>query len=110
MNELNEELNPPEGEIKILRNAKARDKATKDFSIIKQIQTEHGVVLRDLDTIIGRCKCYFDKVLNEEYPRSIFGDGLPNLGIKQGISRNEVNVATSRMKNGKATGMDGIPV
>ena len=31
-------------------------------------------------------------------------------GLTQGISRNEVKVAISRMKNGKATGMDGIPV
>ena len=35
---------------------------------------------------------------------------MPNEGLTQGISRNEVKVAISRMKNGKATGMDGIPV
>ncbi len=46
------------------------------------------------------------------YPRyrPIFDDVLPNEGLTQGISRNEVKVAISRMKNGKATGMDGIPV
>ena len=46
------------------------------------------------------------------YPkyRPIFDDGVPNEGLTQGISRNEVKVAISRMKNGKATGMDGIPV
>ena len=77
---------------------------------MKQIKNEHGVILRDLDTIIGRWKGYFDKVLNEENPRSIFYDGVPNKGLTQGISRNEVKVAISRMKNGKATGMDGIPV
>ena len=41
---------------------------------------------------------------------SIFDDGVPNEGLTQGISRNEVKVAISRMKNGKATGMDWIPV
>ena len=56
--------------------------------------------------IIGRWKGYFDKLLNEENPRSIFDDGVPNKGLTQGISRNEVKVAISRMKNGKATGMD----
>ena len=76
----------------------------------KQIKNEHGVVLRDLDMIIGRWKGYFDKLLNEENPRSIFDDGVPNEGLTQGISRNEVKVAISRMKHGKATGMDGIPV
>ena len=99
-----------EGEIKIFRIAKARDKATKDFSHVKQIMNEHGVVLTDLDMIIGRWKGYFDKLLNEENPRSIFDDGVPNEGLTQGISRDEVKVAISRMKNEKATGMDGIPV
>ena len=35
---------------------------------------------------------------------------MPNEGLTQGISRNGVKVAISRMKNGKATGMDGSPV
>ena len=64
MNALYEELETPEGERKIFRIAKARDKATKDFSHMKQINNEHGVVLRDLDMIIGRWKVYFDKLLN----------------------------------------------
>ena len=34
---------------------------------------------------------------------------MSNEGLTQGISRNEVKVAISRM-NGKATGMYGIPV
>ena len=49
MNELYEELETPEGGRKIFRIAKARDKATKDLSHMKQIKNEHGVVLRDLD-------------------------------------------------------------
>ena len=64
MNELYEELETPEGERKIFRIAKARDKASKDFSHMKQIKNEHGVILRDLDMIIGRWKGYFDKLLN----------------------------------------------
>ena len=57
--------------------SKARDKATKDFSHMKQIKNEHCVVLRDLDMIIGRGKGYFD---NEENPRYFFDDGVPNEG------------------------------
>ena len=83
MNELYEELETPEGERKIFRIAKARDKTTKDFSHMKQIKNEHGVVLRDLDMIIGRWKGYFDKLPNEENPRSIFDDGVPNEGLTQ---------------------------
>ena len=59
---------------------------------------------------VGRRKGYFDKLLNEENPRSIFDDGVPNEELTQRINRNEVKAAISRMKNGKATGMDGIPV
>ena len=51
---------------------------------------------------------HFDKLLNEDNPMSIFDDGVPYEGLTEGISRNEVKVAMSRMKNGKATGMDGI--
>ena len=54
MNKWYKELETPEGERKIFRIAKARNKATKDLSHIKQIKNEHGVVLRDLDMIIER--------------------------------------------------------
>ena len=110
LNELYEELETPEGERKIFRIARARDKATKDLSHKKQTKSEHGVVLRDLHMIIGRWKGYFDKLLNDGNPRSIFDDGVPNERLTQEISKNEVKVAISRIKNGKATGMGGIPV
>ena len=58
MHELYGELETPEGEIKIFRIAKARDKATNDFTQFKQIMNEHGVVLRDLGMVIGRLKGY----------------------------------------------------
>ena len=50
MNELYEELETPEGERKLVRIAKARDKASKDFSHMKQIKNEHGVILRDKES------------------------------------------------------------
>ena len=52
----------------------------------------------------------FASYLNEENPRSIFDDGVPNQGLTQGISRNEAKVARSRMNKGKAAGIIGIPV
>ena len=97
-------------ERKIFRIAKARDKASNDLSHMKQIKNEHGVALRDLNMIIGRWKVHFDRLLNEQNPRSIIDDEVPNEGLTQGINRNEVKVPISRMKNGKTTGMDGIPV
>ena len=108
MNELYEELETPVGERKMFRIAKARDKATKDFTHMKQIKNEHAVVIRDLGMIIGRWKGHFDKLLNEEDHRSICDDGVPNQGLTQGISRNDVKVAISRMKKGKATEWTGF--
>ena len=35
---------------------------------------------------------------------------MPNDGLIQGISRNEVNLAISRMNKGNTTGMGGMPV
>ena len=78
VNELYEDSKTPEGGGNIFRIAKARDKATKDIIHVKQIKNEHGVVLRDLDMMIGRWKGYVDKLLNEDNPRSIFDDGVPN--------------------------------
>ena len=55
MNELYEELETPEGERKISRIAKA-----KDFAKNNQIKDEQRVVLRDLDSILGRWNGVFD--------------------------------------------------
>ena len=52
----------------------------------------------------------FGKLLNEENPRTVFGDGVPNEGLTPAINRKEVEVALKEMKLGKAMGPDGIPV
>ena len=48
--------------------------------------------------------------LNEENPRAVFGDGVPNEGLTQAINREEVEVALKGMKHGNAMVPDGIPV
>ena len=78
MDELYEELETPEGEIKISRIAKA-----KDFIKKNQIKDEQRVVLSDLDRIMGRWKGYFDKLLNGENHRVDSEDGVPNDGLTQ---------------------------
>ena len=45
MNEVYKEMEVQEGERKIYRIAKARDKSTKDFTQIRQIKDEQRVVL-----------------------------------------------------------------
>ena len=53
---------------------------------------------------------YYGNLLNEENPRTVFGDGVPNEGLTPAINRKEVEVALKGMKLGKAMGPDGIPV
>ena len=50
------------------------------------------------------------KLLNEENPRTVFGDGVSNEGLAPAINREEVEVALKGMTLGKAIGPDGIPV
>ena len=110
MDEVYKELETPEGERKIYRIAKARDKSAKDFTQIRQIKDEQGVVLWEHDKIIERWKGYYGNLLNEENPRTVFGDGVPNEGLTPAINRKEVEVALKGMKLGKAMGPDGIPM
>ncbi len=105
-----EELETPEGQRKIFRMAKARNKATKDFTCIRQMKDEGGTVLSEGGKIKDRWKRYFEKLLNEENPRVVFENGTENDKETLGISREEVKMALKRMKNGKATGPDDIPV
>ena len=56
MDEVYKELETPEGERNIYRIAKARDKSAKDFTQIRQIKDEQGVVLWEHDQIIERWK------------------------------------------------------
>ena len=68
------------------------------------------MVLWEHDTIIERWKGYYGNLLNEENPRTVFGDGVPNEGLTPVINRKELEVSLKGMKLGKAMGPDGIPV
>lgn len=84
------ELESSEGQKKIYNIAKARDKATKDFTHFRQIKDEHGSVLTEDSKVKSIWESYFNHLLNEENPRVVVGDGVPNEGITPGISRDEV--------------------
>ena len=109
-NEVYEELKTTKGERKLFRIANMRDKASKDLTHVRQIKNEQGVVLREETDIKERWRGYFKNLLNEENPRLIFEDGNPRQSVTMGISRVEVKLALMRMKDGKATGPDEIPV
>ena len=54
---------------------------TNDYTKNNQIKDEQRVFLRNMDSIMGRWKGNFDKLLNEENHRSVFEDGVPNDGL-----------------------------
>ena len=110
MDEVYKELETPEGERKIYRIARARDESAKDFTQIRQINDEQVVLLWEHDKHIERWKGYYGMLLNEENPRTVYRDGVPNEGVTPAINREEVEVALKGMKHGKAMGPDGIPV
>ncbi|XP_068235722.1 uncharacterized protein [Palaemon carinicauda] len=96
-----------EGEKKILQIAKARDTASKDLTQIRQTKDSNVIVLAEKSKI-KRWKTYFEGLLNEENPRTVFEDGLPNEAVTIGVTRREVKQAV-KMKNSKAGGPDNIP-
>uniref|UniRef100_A0A8D9EVD2 Uncharacterized protein n=1 Tax=Cacopsylla melanoneura TaxID=428564 RepID=A0A8D9EVD2_9HEMI len=89
---------------------KARDRATRDITYIKQIKSKEGVVLSDEEKIKERWREYFNTLLNEENPREVTGSVEPNQGIVRKLERKKITEALSKMKGGKATGPDGVPI
>ena len=102
-------METPEGERKIYRIPKVRDKSTKDFTQIGQIKDEQ-VIIWEHDTIGERWKGYYGKLLNVVKPRTVFGDGVPNEGLKPGINKVKLGVTLKGFKTGNVLGPDGIPV
>ena len=107
---LYDELDTKEGQGKIFNLAKQRNKSTKDITHIKQMKDGEGNVLRDEREILKRWKDYFEQLLNEENPRSFTEEGEPIIGEVTRITRREVEFAMSKMKLGKATGPDDLPI
>ncbi|XP_068243731.1 uncharacterized protein [Palaemon carinicauda] len=110
LNKVHKEMETPEGEKRIFLIAKARDAASKDLTQIRQIKDSFGIVLAIENEIKRRWKTYFEVLLNEENPRSVFEDGLQNEAVTIGVTRIEVEQPVKKMKNIKAAGPDNIPV
>ncbi|XP_068240952.1 uncharacterized protein [Palaemon carinicauda] len=105
LNEVYKAIETPAGEEKILQNARARDAASKDLAQIGQIKDSNGIVLAEENEIKSRWDTYFEGLLNEENPRTVFEDGLPKEVVTLGVTRREVDQAV-KMKSSKAAGIE----
>lgn len=79
-------------------------------TVIKQIKDSVGKVLQDHSEIKGKCKEYFENLLNEENDREIFESGVENQGLVKDIFRVKVAKVVTNMKNWKSVGADVILV
>ena len=63
-----------------------------------------------LENFQFRWEQYFEHLLNEENQRVVVGDGIPNQGLTSDINREEVKRGLRKVKDGRVTNPDNIPV
>ena len=76
-------LDSKEGEKRIYKLAKARERKTRDFNQVKCIKSEDSKVLVRDEEIKERWKKYFEKLLNEGHVRSLRNDEETRSGDNQ---------------------------
>ena len=104
-------LETKEGEKKLYRLARQRDRAEKDIQHVKVTKDKNSNMMVNSEAVLKRWKEYFEKLMNEENnrdPRTEKAE-LVNKEVNC-VSREEVKNALKRMKKGKAVGPDELPV
>ncbi|EYC20769.1 hypothetical protein Y032_0021g411 [Ancylostoma ceylanicum] len=110
MDELYDKLESSQAEKHVFRLAKARRRASLDVTEVRAVKNEDGEVLRDAVAVKERRRAYFEHLLNEEFLRKERNSAEPVAGPIQPWTVDEVRMAMKKMKAGKASGPDGIPV
>uniref|UniRef100_A0A914W5G0 Uncharacterized protein n=1 Tax=Plectus sambesii TaxID=2011161 RepID=A0A914W5G0_9BILA len=107
--DLYQKLSTSEGEKAVYRLAHARNATTKDIQIVETIKDSNGMALQRENKIRKCWGEYFHTLLNKENARDACDEIPPVSGPIHAITTAEVNLATQKMKNGKAVRADGIP-
>ncbi|XGW34123.1 hypothetical protein V3C99_018149, partial [Haemonchus contortus] len=110
MDVLYEKLDSREGEKFVFRLVKARHRATQDNGVVKSVRNREGAILRKPGEVRRRWKEYFDRLLNEEFARENSSHLEATAGPIKLWTEDEVRIAIGKMKVGKATGPDGVPI
>nr|CDJ97133.1 endonuclease-reverse transcriptase HmRTE-e01 [Haemonchus contortus] len=110
MDALYEKLDSREGEKFVFRLAKARHRATRDIGVVKSVRNSEGAILRKPGEVRRRWEEYFDGLLNEEFARQNSSQLEATAGPINLWTENEVRRAMGKIKVGKASGPDGVPI
>ncbi|XP_047264597.1 uncharacterized protein LOC124896796 [Capsicum annuum] len=104
------------GEKRLFRLDKAREQKGRDLDQVKCIKGENGRVLVEDVQIKKRWREYFQRLLNEEGDRGIelgeleLSEDRRDFGYCRRFTIEEVGEAIRRMRRGRATGPDKIPM
>ncbi|EYC20643.1 hypothetical protein Y032_0021g335 [Ancylostoma ceylanicum] len=104
-----DELDTVDGEKKIYRIARARQRATEDLGHVMQIRDNSGRLLHHLPDILNRWSEHCSVMCNEEFPHPSIPSAIPVLGPVPPIQEEEVASTLAKMRNRRAPGPDNLP-
>ena len=98
-------LETKEGEKKLYRLARQRNRAGKDVQHVRVIKDKNGNVMVNSEAVLKRWKEYFEKLMNEENNRDPRTEEAEVINEEVNcVSREEVKNALRRMKKVKRLG------
>ena len=102
------ELETTEGQKRIFKIAKVRERAKRDTGDVNTIKDKNGKILSNEREIKERWKEYFEELLNTENERDAIEAIDKVEGPEKNISMEDVKTAIRKMKIGKATGTSEV--
>ncbi len=105
-----DELDTHEGQDKIYRISKQREKERRDVMGMKVVKSKDGTILVEGEKVKERWKEYFEELLNVENDRGELEKVEAVEGPELDVTKEEVEKAIASMKCGKASGPSGVNV